>query len=315
MKSYVLTCCIAVCATLVAQPVLASCGNIEVHAHRGARPAPENTVASIEAAANQGFRFAEIDIQMLGDGTWVLHHDALIGRVVTGNPNLKVAGVNPPVAGLSLHSWKTLHIAGNPEMKPSKLDEAILAAQDKISLHIEVKTPTSCAAVSRMASYVERKIPDVKWSTPFRNVATCLSKSGAQYVGLVVGPPKENEVVSSKLSAAKGLVGGFLKNKGFDTAVLDNGYDSAANRGIIHGDGIRTVRDIIPYGNAAIHLPASDISESFLRKAEAEGLHIAVYSDSANDQEVASSTRKFSGKPVTAIIDFELASFCQSAEK
>ena len=50
-------------------------------AHRGAsRIAPENTLSAFRVAAQQGARWLEFDVSLLGDNTPVLHHDATLDR-------------------------------------------------------------------------------------------------------------------------------------------------------------------------------------------------------------------------------------------
>jgi len=53
-------------------------GNI---AHRGARSlAPENTLLAFEKAWDHGADAIEVDVQVLADGTLVIHHDATLAR-------------------------------------------------------------------------------------------------------------------------------------------------------------------------------------------------------------------------------------------
>ena len=57
-----------------------------VIAHRGAcGEAPENTKASIELAARQGARWAEVDVTISADGVAVIHHDADLSRCSDGS--------------------------------------------------------------------------------------------------------------------------------------------------------------------------------------------------------------------------------------
>ncbi|MEM8792780.1 MAG: glycerophosphodiester phosphodiesterase family protein [Pseudomonadota bacterium] len=50
-------------------------------AHRGAsRVAPENTLAAFRMAREQGVRWIEFDVTLLGDGLPVIHHDASLDR-------------------------------------------------------------------------------------------------------------------------------------------------------------------------------------------------------------------------------------------
>ena len=52
-----------------------------VVAHRGAsEAAPENTLAAFRLAKMQGADWVEFDQSLLGDGTAVVHHDAVLGR-------------------------------------------------------------------------------------------------------------------------------------------------------------------------------------------------------------------------------------------
>lgn len=52
-----------------------------VMAHRGlSARAPENTLAAVRAAHAAGCRWVELDVQLLGDGTPVIWHDARLNR-------------------------------------------------------------------------------------------------------------------------------------------------------------------------------------------------------------------------------------------
>lgn len=62
----------------------AACLGMQVHAHRGAPALPENSLAAIRAAYAGAWDGVEIDMQRLRDGAWVLHHDLLTGRTVSG---------------------------------------------------------------------------------------------------------------------------------------------------------------------------------------------------------------------------------------
>ena len=56
-----------------------------IFAHRGAsRIAPENTLSAFRVAAQQGARWLEFDVSLLGDNTPVLHHDATLDRCTDG---------------------------------------------------------------------------------------------------------------------------------------------------------------------------------------------------------------------------------------
>lgn len=58
-------------------------------AHRGlSAHAPENTLSAVRAAHAAGFTWVELDVQLLGDGTPVIWHDANIRRCSDGRGRL-----------------------------------------------------------------------------------------------------------------------------------------------------------------------------------------------------------------------------------
>lgn len=58
-------------------------------AHRGlSAHAPENTLAAVRAAHAAGFDWVELDVQLLGDGTPVIWHDAGVRRCSDGRGRL-----------------------------------------------------------------------------------------------------------------------------------------------------------------------------------------------------------------------------------
>jgi glycerophosphoryl diester phosphodiesterase len=110
--------------------------DIEIVAHRGAsHDAPENTLAAIELAWQQGADAVEIDIRLCKSGEIVVIHDA---------NTLRVAGMDKPIGNqtwdelrrLDFGSWKDIRFAG--EKIPS-LDEVIQTIPDGKRLQIEVK--------------------------------------------------------------------------------------------------------------------------------------------------------------------------------
>ena len=58
--------------------------------HRGlAATAPENTLAGIRQAADQGLEWIEVDATLLGDGTCVLFHDRTLTRTTNRQGRLR----------------------------------------------------------------------------------------------------------------------------------------------------------------------------------------------------------------------------------
>jgi glycerophosphoryl diester phosphodiesterase len=83
-------------------------------AHRGAsRIAPENTLSAFRMAAEQGARWLEFDVSLLGDATPVIHHDASLDRCTdrTG-PIERLAAAD--LAGLDAGRWFGDRFSGEP---------------------------------------------------------------------------------------------------------------------------------------------------------------------------------------------------------
>src|SRR4051794_34519268 len=57
----------------------------KVIGHRGAKAyAPENTLAGIRTAAQQGARWVEVDVKLTRDGVPILMHDDTVDRTTNG---------------------------------------------------------------------------------------------------------------------------------------------------------------------------------------------------------------------------------------
>lgn len=116
---------------------------MRIDAHRGHRDYPENSVEGIVASFQEGADAVEIDIQRLRDGTWVLHHDPQLGRVVTGS------GL---VNQLSLAQWESLSMKDRKgrliDISPATLKEVVEASESYLSrgqkLNVEFKGHFSC---------------------------------------------------------------------------------------------------------------------------------------------------------------------------
>lgn len=118
--------------------------------HRGAKAlAPENTLASIKAAAESGATWVEIDVMLTGDGEPVLFHDETLQRT-TG---VEGAMAQTPLAGLrGLDA--TRHFAqeygragrrfrGRPDCRVPTLEEAVACLLELgLTPNVEIK-PTS----------------------------------------------------------------------------------------------------------------------------------------------------------------------------
>lgn len=105
--------------------------------HRGAAAhAPENTLASLRLAAEQGARMVEFDAKLTGDGVVILMHDDLLDRTTTGRGP---AATTPwsEIATLDAGSWFSDAYRGEPV---PRLDQALeLVLELGIDANLEIK--------------------------------------------------------------------------------------------------------------------------------------------------------------------------------
>lgn len=114
----------------------AATSRVAVTAHRaGAAHGPENTVAALLHAIEEGADFAEIDVQRTSDGAVVIVHDEDLRRI---------ANVPRKVSEMTLAEIKAVEFGPNlsPSFAPthiSTLAEFLDAAKGKIGVNIELK--------------------------------------------------------------------------------------------------------------------------------------------------------------------------------
>ncbi len=110
-----------------------------IMAHRGfSAEAPENTLPAFQKCIDEGFSAAELDVQMLADGTIIVMHDDNLKRTT---------GVDKNVWEVTYDEIKNLDNGAffDPKFEGTKictLDEAIklaASAKDKLYLNIEIK--------------------------------------------------------------------------------------------------------------------------------------------------------------------------------
>jgi len=106
-------------------------------AHRGLSAyAPENTLAAIQAAHEAGFQWVELDVQLLGDGTPVIWHDAGVNRCSDGRGKLKNLDWDS-VQTFDVGSWFNACFAGE---RMASLKQALeLIARLDMRLNLELK--------------------------------------------------------------------------------------------------------------------------------------------------------------------------------
>jgi glycerophosphoryl diester phosphodiesterase len=126
----------AIAVTYSASEFLARPDNTTITAHRGSsRRAPENSLAAIEAAIEDGAHVAEIDVQELADGTIVVFHDTDLMRIARDRRRIWDVTYED-IRDLDAGSWFDPVFAN--ERIPT-LREAIGLARGRIRLNIELK--------------------------------------------------------------------------------------------------------------------------------------------------------------------------------
>ena len=135
-----------------AAALLGAGGGTVVVAHRGdAVAAPENTVASIEAAVAAGADVVELDVQRSADGVAVLMHDWTIDRTTDGSGPIWAH----TAAELTALAADRDHPGGWPGARVPTLAEALDAAVGSgVVVMLELKgawTPSQVAEVAALA--------------------------------------------------------------------------------------------------------------------------------------------------------------------
>lgn len=120
--------------------------------HRGAAAsAPENTLASIQYAADHGIRWIEIDVMATADDELVVHHDLKLGRCVSGHGKIESKTL-AQIQRLDAGSWFSDEYAG--ETVPSLQQAMNLIGALGLGLNLEIKAAEGQGA--RTAELVAR---------------------------------------------------------------------------------------------------------------------------------------------------------------
>ncbi|WCN18891.1 glycerophosphoryl diester phosphodiesterase [Marinomonas mediterranea MMB-1] len=122
----------------------------KVIGHRGAAMlAPENTLASIKAAAEAGAKWVEIDVSLIADGGLIIFHDETLDRCTTGSGKLRLASPSL-VASLDAGRWFSSEYEG--EKVPTLVQALDYIQSLGLGLNLEIKHD---------ADDVENIVPDV----------------------------------------------------------------------------------------------------------------------------------------------------------
>ncbi|WDT53552.1 LamG-like jellyroll fold domain-containing protein [Streptomyces sp. G7(2002)] len=127
------------------EAVLVGCSRTKAIGHRGAPEiAPENTLASLEAAADRGADWVETDVQFTKDDRPVIMHDATVDRTTDGTGR---------VDELTAEEISRLTVKGGGRVPT--LEQVLASLKDRPArLLLEIKGPQSSAAVDRALGLV-----------------------------------------------------------------------------------------------------------------------------------------------------------------
>jgi glycerophosphoryl diester phosphodiesterase len=109
---------------------------VEIMAHRGASDAaPENTMAAVKKAIEDGADWVEIDVQETADGEVVVFHDSDF---------MKLAGVNLKIWDATMADLKDIDVGSrfSPEFREERvptLAQVLQECQGRIGVNIELK--------------------------------------------------------------------------------------------------------------------------------------------------------------------------------
>jgi glycerophosphoryl diester phosphodiesterase len=151
--------------------------------HRGAAGhAPENTVASFDAAARLGVRWVEFDVKLAGSGEPILFHDETLERTTDGKG--KVADTSlAQLKELDAGSWYQARYKG--ERIPTLEEALVVLARLGLGANVEIKP---CPGRERETGEVAARALKARW--PGRLPAPLLSSFnvGALAAAATVAP-------------------------------------------------------------------------------------------------------------------------------
>lgn len=139
----------------------------QVTAHRGASgDAPENTLAAIRLAAEQGAKWIEIDVNISRDGVPVLHHDDSISRCSDGE-GLVIERTMSELRSVDSGSWFDSKYRGEPIATLAQCLDLCLALDLSINLEIKPSSgwevPTTRSILATLDQY--RQLPPLVLSS------------------------------------------------------------------------------------------------------------------------------------------------------
>lgn len=127
--------------------------DVEIIGHRGyATQAPENTLASIDAALKSGARAVEFDVRVARCGTAIVFHDETLERTTDGDGAVAEKTIDQ-LQALDAGAWYDPRFAG--ERVPTLIEALDLVAGRAEHVYPEIKGIRESADIDAMLGLVE----------------------------------------------------------------------------------------------------------------------------------------------------------------
>lgn len=204
-----------------------------VMGHRGAAAsAPENTLVSLRAAAEQGARWVEFDVMLSGDGIPILIHDETLRRT-TGRDALVAKTPVAELRTLDAGSWFGAAFA---DARIPTLEEALaLLVELGVSPNLEIKPssgadePTALAAMGVLAKrWPHDRMPALVSSFSRRSLRAAQREAPQIPRGLLITrPPRDWAEVAAELSCSTIHIDGRRVTPQHAERIKDAGYGLA----------------------------------------------------------------------------------------
>lgn len=135
----------------------------KVIAHRGSSAqAPENTLASLHLAGQQGIRWVEIDVMLSSDGIPVIFHDDYLSRTTNSDGLIHKTPLSK-LKQLDAGSWKDTQY--KDETIPTLIEAIEVISQYGMGLNLELKPcegleeETTAASIEILKQYWPQDLP------------------------------------------------------------------------------------------------------------------------------------------------------------
>ncbi|ERS91694.1 glycerophosphodiester phosphodiesterase family protein [Halomonas sp. PBN3] len=152
-------------------------------AHRGlSAHAPENTLAAVRAAHDAGCDWVELDVQLLGDGTPVIWHDATVLRCSDGRGRLDELDL-PAARRLDVGAWFGDAFRGERIATLAEMLKLIDECGMGLNLELKVNRGRSAAAL------VESALPEALDALPPERLIVSSFDDDALACAREIAPP------------------------------------------------------------------------------------------------------------------------------